>query len=1510
MLHSLLRAFHCVFSSIAANAIQPRCRSCPGTPRGDLRWLLTVALATATAIAVHAQPLRLIVAPEINEGDGVLIAAVELPQPAATPTLVTITATILTPSAQELVIPAGSTRGFVFFELGDDNLLQGPRQAVLRASADAFQSTATAVLIDDNDTADLTVEVPATVTEGGSGLVFLTLSRPANYAVTVTLVSGSPGLSVTTSVSIASGATTRQTWIWAVNDGAINGSRSASFTVSVPAWNVTKVASVRIEDDDQRTLTLQLPATIPENATNATGQLLLGGSLPTDLEVALSSSAPGVLAVPPVIVVPAGLNTVTFPLAPMEDAAATGKRTAVLNATAEGFTPDEAEITIQDVTLDDLALSAAPPWALIGQNYMLNVVARNADRQTIAGFAGAVQAIWESTRTGETIGQAVEGTFAAGTASFALSVPDTLDGLRVRVSVGELTARTGEIRTYRLFAASAQGLAIDRQRGRILYTAGAQAGAGFTNTLVSLDPRTGERTPSVFLGSDPRTLAISDDSSTAYIGLWTSNQIVQLDLATGSVVRNIQMSAGSVWSTSTFTPYDIAVVPGASNAIVVGQDDTASTFSTVVLYRDGALASEQSSYDTISLTPSRRPGVVFGYNNTDTGYDFGALTAQASSLTLQRATAKPFEGFNLTIEGEGDYVIGTNGVVADGQTLLSRGKLSLPASISRWAVAADADSRRFYAADATSGLYIFDAITLRLQRQLPLPAGLGTISEIKRWGQTGLALRLATGAIVTFVHPDIAPTAPPADVEVTFAPHSGEILAGTAQEFAITARNHGPNPALEVRVGLTVPSGFAFSSVQADGALVETSTGSFLAHLGTLASGASRTVRFALTTNVNGPNVIHAAALTSSIDENGANNVTALPVSVVFADQPNSARAIQLYAVDVVAHPSQPLIYVSTGKEGAATLAHQVLEIDARTGKILRTLLTGDNPRSLAITDGGEFLYVALGDVAKVLRVKLADFSVALAIPLPPRYSSSYTASDLVTLPGQPRSIAVSIGSYYGVSIIDDTTSRTSSTGLYDGNRVERGPTSDTLVAYDNYTSGFELTRLRVTATGVTQEAVSGAFSGYSIDFVSSGALALNSQGRLVDTSTMTLRGQLQGLSSNYGTPALEATRQRAYAVVGSALRSYDTHYLASIRELALPVSSSLTTLKAIRWGADGFAILQQQSYTYSGTTPYTGQLILARSDMVPTAAPYAIELLIDQPSATGATVQGKQLSITGRAFAAQGMQRVTVNGEAASPLNSLGQWSYTATLVPGRNEFVVVATSAGASPESKQVTVVYDFVPPLPAISSDAAASGEVGAPFHYAIQATLSPQLFSADGLPPGLAVDPQTGVIGGTPTRPGVYLVRLAAANQEGWGTAQTLSLRIDGDHVDWLASYFTGNELTNPAISGGGADPDADGWPNLLEYALGLDPRSAGTPDSLTLGADENHWFFSFRRPKTSQDISVQVAASSDLVTWASGNVSLQLQTSDEHSEVWQASVPRTGSGRMFFRLEVRPSASEP
>jgi uncharacterized protein (TIGR03437 family) len=77
-------------------------------------------------------------------------------------------------------------------------------------------------------------------------------------------------------------------------------------------------------------------------------------------------------------------------------------------------------------------------------------------------------------------------------------------------------------------------LVFSTQTGKILASVPWRAGS-FGNTITEIDPSTGEVGASIFVGSEPRKLAISSDGRYVYVELAWAGEIVRLDLSDNSV---------------------------------------------------------------------------------------------------------------------------------------------------------------------------------------------------------------------------------------------------------------------------------------------------------------------------------------------------------------------------------------------------------------------------------------------------------------------------------------------------------------------------------------------------------------------------------------------------------------------------------------------------------------------------------------------------------------------------------------------------------------------------------------------------------------------------------------------------------------------------------------------------------------------------------------------------------------------------------------------------------------
>ena len=134
--------------------------------------------------------------------------------------------------------------------------------------------------------------------------------------------------------------------------------------------------------------------------------------------------------------------------------------------------------------------------------------------------------------------------------------------------------------------------------------------------------------------------------------------------------------------------------------------------------------------------------------------------------------------------------------------------------------------------------------------------------------------------------------------------------------------------------------------------------------------------------------------------------------------------------------------------------------------------------------------------------------------------------------------------------------------------------------------------------------------------------------------------------------------------------------------------------------------------------------------------------------------------------------------------------------------------------------------------------------------------------------------------------------------------------------WKSGYFTTAELASPAISGDGADPDGDGVVNLLEYALGLNPRVAGVTGLPTGGKvttnGSQYLTLTYTQVIAAKDIIYTPQVSGDLATWSAGagNVVI-VSTTNNADGVTQTVVARdatalgSGAPRFLRLLVTRP-----
>ncbi len=229
----------------------------------------------------------------------------------------------------------------------------------------------------------------------------------------------------------------------------------------------------------------------------------------------------------------------------------------------------------------------------------------------------------------------------------------------------------------------ANHIVFDATRNRIYATVG-QSASRFPNSVVAVDPATGDVVWNLSVGSDPKPIALSDDASTLWIGLDGANAVRSIDVGA--------MTLGAVYPLprGVFGDYgvagDIVVLPGSRTTIAVNIHDyglSPSLQGTAVL-DDGAARPTQAPGHTGASSLTGGPtGYLFGFNYAHTGFEFFTLTVSPSGLT-QMGHSGLASGFATHVYYAAPYVFATDGAVIDVSTPTTphlAGHLPMPGTV-------------------------------------------------------------------------------------------------------------------------------------------------------------------------------------------------------------------------------------------------------------------------------------------------------------------------------------------------------------------------------------------------------------------------------------------------------------------------------------------------------------------------------------------------------------------------------------------------------------------------------------------------------------------------------------------------------------------------------------------------------------------------------------------------------------------------------------------------------------
>jgi len=257
------------------------------------------------------------------------------------------------------------------------------------------------------------------------------------------------------------------------------------------------------------------------------------------------------------------------------------------------------------------------------------------------------------------------------------------------------------------------------------------------NSIGKINPQTGQTGPSIFIGSEPHKIAISDDGQTLWVHLDGAHAARRFDVLTQT--PGLQFNTGAPFV------QDMEVVPGHPESVAI----TTITFGSGIAIHDNGVKRPNTASSSPPVGPiefGASPSILYGFNNGSSGFDLVKYLVDSSGVTQSTVTGALLTGNSIKFSN--GLLYSSFGRVADPESQTLVGTFQNTGFSSAMAVDA-ANHRVFYATSDGSALVLraFDSNTFLPTGSITLPGIPDTPTSLVRWGKTGLAFNLPSSEI-------------------------------------------------------------------------------------------------------------------------------------------------------------------------------------------------------------------------------------------------------------------------------------------------------------------------------------------------------------------------------------------------------------------------------------------------------------------------------------------------------------------------------------------------------------------------------------------------------------------------------------------------------------------------------------------------------------------------------------------------------------------------------------------
>lgn len=1057
-----------------------------------------------------------------------------------------------------LSVPAGTSQVQVPLTVVNDALLDGSPSVTLTASSSGYLGVPLTVIVNDDETATLTLSLPSSARGGGpSATGSIAVSAAPAVDVLVPLVSSDPArLNLPAVVTIPAGQTSASFTMHFPRSMVLQADAVVQVSAAVGGWTGA-MKPVTVLGDTSADMSIVVPEFMSEGDTGVTGFVRLNrpaGSSP--VIVTLSSSASDVI-VSSSVFIDSGSTTGTFTITPYNNGIMDGRRTVTFTASATGMAAATAAIRVADSNPASIGIAPIGPTQYASQAFAVQIMALDINGEVASGFSNSfwLNADDGSTATTPVVPYSFAMTQGVWRGPISIATPGAW---RLTVQAWGM-ALSGASNIFNVVQPTApvqvnvsnNDMVYDAFRGRLYVSTP-------SGTIVPINPLNGvQDAPIVVDPSYAGVMALSDDGSQLYVAVNGGSSVRRVPLATRVPAETFNLPLNNYVK-------QLLVLPGKPMSVMVNQ----------TVY-DAGMARPVANpiYNDIRLIPGVNSGsfygVLSGYNSS---LQFFSLLADGLHLASSPANysfpnaggQSASDGKLLTIAGGTTiYVMDPNQVAVTSQIPVQATSALPESNLARiYAVGSNGTSFQ---------LWVYDTYQYNRIGVIDLPAFTGApTGQLLRWGPHGLAFR--TGTQILAVSTPLVPAWEGADVQVEQLATPEQAGTGQPLNYTVTVRNTSPNPAKNVTLSSLLNPAVVISGVSSSQGTPVVHGAQIDVALGTLAPGARCTVQISGTAASAG-SFGNTASVTSSNDSNPANN-SAYAAATVTSINP-SVRTIALTLTDIVRDPSTDQLYAAVGAK-SASFPNMVVAIDPSSAAVTPLFDCPGNPTHLRLTDDHLSLYVSKGYTGMIEKWTLSTRTRALAFPCPAGSPAKLlTVTDLCPIGTDTRTLLV--------AYIDPTNSLSGLTALQDGVPLSAGSLSTGGYGINSLcpagtpghvyglctgiSPGGPVSDFMIGAGGSLTSSVVASTNYYSYGSVKYAAGRIYA-GTIIDVATGTI---LQG-GGGSGCSEPDPSNRRYYSPSSGGISAWDSQTFTTLGSVSFGDGSSAVSTALLRWGTYGLA--------------------------------------------------------------------------------------------------------------------------------------------------------------------------------------------------------------------------------------------------------------------------------------------------------------------------------------------------